>query len=354
MELASSSLAASSEDVAVVPATQGSSSMSTTSQDYYFDSYSHFGIHEEMLKDEVRTKSYMNAIEQNKHLFKDKIVLDVGCGTGILSMFAARAGAKKVFAVECSNIADQCRQIVKDNKMDHVVEVIKGKMEEIVLPTDYVDIIISEWMGYFLLYESMLDTVLWARDRYLRPETGILLPDKAVLYICAIEDGDYRTDKIDFWDNVYGFNMSVIKSIALTEPLVDVVEPRSVMTNARPILSLDIATCSKEDLAFTSEFSLKVTRNDFCHAFVAYFECAFTQVHKPIMFSTSPHSKYTHWKQTVFYLPDTLTVCAGETIHGTLSCHPNARNPRDLDIAIGITFDGRHSQHSGTANYRLR
>ena len=57
----------------------------------------------------MRTKSYMNAIEQNKHLFKDKIVLDVGCGTGILSMFAARAGAKKVFAVECRyDIADCC------------------------------------------------------------------------------------------------------------------------------------------------------------------------------------------------------------------------------------------------------
>ena len=65
-----------------------------TSKDYYFDSYSHFGIHEEMLKDEVRTRSYMNAIEQNGHLFKDKLVLDIGCGTGILSMFAARAGAR--------------------------------------------------------------------------------------------------------------------------------------------------------------------------------------------------------------------------------------------------------------------
>ena len=68
-----------------------------TSKDYYFDSYSHFGIHEEMLKDEVRTRSYMNAIEQNRHLFKGKVVLDIGCGTGILSMFAARAGAKCVF-----------------------------------------------------------------------------------------------------------------------------------------------------------------------------------------------------------------------------------------------------------------
>ena len=55
-----------------------------TSKDYYFDSYAHFGIHEEMLKDEVRTQTYRRSIEDNQHLFKDKIVLDVGCGTGIL------------------------------------------------------------------------------------------------------------------------------------------------------------------------------------------------------------------------------------------------------------------------------
>jgi len=65
-----------------------------TSKDYYFDSYAHFGIHEEMLKDEVRTLTYRNSMFHNKHLFKDKVVLDVGCGTGILSMFAAKAGAR--------------------------------------------------------------------------------------------------------------------------------------------------------------------------------------------------------------------------------------------------------------------
>lgn len=73
-----------------------------TSKDYYFDSYAHFGIHEEMLKDEVRTLSYRSSIYQNRHLFKDKIVLDVGCGTGILSMFAAKAGAKHVYGVSYS------------------------------------------------------------------------------------------------------------------------------------------------------------------------------------------------------------------------------------------------------------
>ena len=72
-----------------------------------------------MLKDEVRTLTYRNSMYHNRHLFKDKVVLDVGCGTGILSMFAAKAGAKKVIGVDCSNIVDHARTIVKANKLDH-------------------------------------------------------------------------------------------------------------------------------------------------------------------------------------------------------------------------------------------
>merc|ERR1711973_857492 len=140
---------------------------SMTSRDYYFDSYAHFGIHEEMLKDEVRTLTYRNSMWHNKHLFKGKVVLDVGCGTGILSMFAAKAGAAKVIGVDMSSIVDHAKKIVQDNKLDDVVTIIRGKVEEISLPegVDKVDIIISEWMGYCLFYESMLDTVLYARDK---------------------------------------------------------------------------------------------------------------------------------------------------------------------------------------------
>jgi protein arginine N-methyltransferase 1 len=197
-----------------------------------------------MIKDDVRTGAYMRAIEQNKDIFKDKIVLDIGCGTGILSMFCAKIGkAKKVYAVECSKIALQCIEIVKENGFEDVIEVIYGKMEDIVLPVEHVDIIVSEWMGYFLLYESMLGTVLYARDKYLKPETGLILPDRAVLYLTAIEDGQYRHDKIDFWDNVYGFSMKCIKDIALTEPLIDCVDSRQIIANVQPVLTLDLKNC---------------------------------------------------------------------------------------------------------------
>lgn len=87
--------------------------ISEEEHDYYFGSYSKFGIHEEMLKDTVRTRAYQRAIEENPDDFKDKIVLDIGCGTGILSIFAARAGAKHVYAVENADIAHYAREIVK-------------------------------------------------------------------------------------------------------------------------------------------------------------------------------------------------------------------------------------------------
>ena len=126
-------------------------------------------ILQEMLKDEVRTLTYRNSIYHNKHLFRGKVVLDVGCGTGILCMFAAKAGAKKVIGIECSSIIDHAQKIIESNHLDNVITLVKGKVEEVKLPDgiEKVDIIISEWMGYCLFYESMLNTVLFARDKWL-------------------------------------------------------------------------------------------------------------------------------------------------------------------------------------------
>lgn len=267
-------------------------------------------------------------------------------------MFAVQAGAKHVYAVDCSSIIDQARKIVKLNKFDDKITLIQGKVEEIELPVPKVDVLLSEWMGYCLLYESMLDSVLFARDKWLVPD-GIVFPDKAVLYICGIEDGEVKRERIDFWDDVYGFNMEPLKEIAIKEPVVDVVHSKAIVTDSVPILTLDILTCTKEDLIFKNTFKLQSQRNDYIHAFVTYFECAFTQVHKPIGFSTAPFARYTHWKQTVFYLQDEITICNGETIEGDFSCSPNGKNQRDLDIWISVKFLGRYT-HLEKENIKFR
>lgn len=128
---------------------------------------------------------------------------------------------------------------------------MKGKLEDVELPIQQFDIIVSEWMGYFLLYESMLDTVLLARDKYLAPG-GLIFPDTATIFLAAIEDEEYKDEKINcecfpyplcflqaltsiVWDNVYGFDFSCIKDIAMREPLVDTVELKTVVTNPHPL-----------------------------------------------------------------------------------------------------------------------
>ncbi|UKZ62387.1 uncharacterized protein TrAtP1_003636 [Trichoderma atroviride] len=324
------------------------------SEQHYFKSYDHHGIHEEMLKDEVRTRSYMNAIVQNKHIFKDKVVLDVGCGTAILSMFAAKAGAKHVIGVDMSTIIFKAREIVKTNGLSDKITLIQGKMEEIELPFPQVDIIISEWMGYFLLYESMLDTVLYARDKYLVKD-GLIFPDKATIFFAGIEDGDYKEEKIGFWDNVYGFDYTPLKETALSEPLVDTVDLKAVVTDPVPVLTLDLYTCTTADLAFNTSFTLTAKRDDFVHALVSWFDIDFTACHKPIRFSTGPHTKYTHWKQTVFYIKDVLTTQDGEEIHCKLDVKPNNKNRRDLDIEIEYNFQTSDANRvaSGGSEYKM-
>jgi type I protein arginine methyltransferase len=109
--------------------------------------------------------------------------------------FAAKAGAKHVIGVDMSSIIHKAREIVAANGFSDKITLLQGKMEEVELPFDKVDIIISEWMGYFLLYESMLDTVLYARDKYLK-EDGLIFPDKATVFMAGIEDGEYKDEKI--------------------------------------------------------------------------------------------------------------------------------------------------------------
>lgn len=295
--------------------------------DYYFESYSNFYIHEEMLKDKVRTGSYKNAIEGNPEAFKDKIVLDIGCGTGVLSIFAARAGAKHVYGIDNADIVHYAREIVKVNGFQDQITIIQGKVEEIQLPVEKVDIIISEWMGYFLLFESMMDTVLFARDKWLNPG-GIILPDKCIMKVAAIEDQVYKDKKLHFWDNVYGINMSCLSSASFVEPIVDCVDDQAVVSDVCNFIEFDLNTVQVKDLEFTATYKLKMKRDDSIHGIVTWFDIVFGGMKNEVRFSTGPFSEYTHWKQTVFYFDGCYDVAKGDELKGSIACKKSTENFR--------------------------
>ncbi|XP_006642701.2 protein arginine N-methyltransferase 3 [Lepisosteus oculatus] len=302
----------------------------------YFTSYGHYGIHEEMLKDKVRTESYRDFMCLNPDVFKDKVVLDVGCGTGILSMFAARAGAKKVIGVDQSEIIYQAMDIVRSNSLEDIITLIKGRIEEVDLPVEKVDIIISEWMGYFLLFESMLDSVLYARDKYLADE-GSVYPDLCTISLAAVGDMQKYSDRVAFWDDVYGFKMTCMKKAVVPEAVVEVLKPETIISEPTVIRNINCNTATISELEFSTDFSLKIREDTQCTAIVGYFDVFFDKnCTSKVMFSTGPQSTKTHWKQTVFLLENPLPVQSGNTLQGKITVHKNRKDPRSLIITISV------------------
>lgn len=304
----------------------------------YFGTYSNYGIHESMIKDKIRTESYKLAIEKNKKLFENKIVLDVGCGTGILSYFCVSAGAKHVYAVDAADIADFTKNIVKDNKLENKITVIKGKIEEITLPVDHVDIIVSEWMGYFLLFESMLDSVLYARDKWLIND-GLIFPDRFCINICSAQDDYFIKNSIDFWNNVYGVNMSSIKNWALSEPMISFCMENNINSTICKIFEINLNTASINDFEFQSFYKIKLIKPTTVNMLVSWFDVFFeNKLLEKVSFTTGPFNTPTHWKQTLFYLNSELFTEEDDIISGNIAIFKSKSNFRELDIVLSINL----------------
>ncbi|XP_071522697.1 protein arginine N-methyltransferase 1-like isoform X2 [Panulirus ornatus] len=298
----------------------------------YFNSYAHFDIHHEMLSDQVRTESYRDAILKNSTLLNGKKVLDLGCGTAILSMFCAKAGAI-VTGVDMSDVIYQAIDIVKENQLDSAITLCKGRLEDLHFEHKF-DYIVSEWMGYFLLFEGMLDSVLYAREKHLA-EGGLLLPNRCTMHLVGMEDMDTHKRLVGFWDNVYGFKMSCMRRDVIKEASTDIVKKQCIVTSADQIADFDLMTITPGETEFTTNFSLIVTRDGQLTGFVGYFDVYF-KMPNPVFFSTGPHATPTHWKQTVFYLPEPCAVRNGEVLEGTISVCRKRKDLRALDVGINF------------------
>ncbi|XP_045613339.1 uncharacterized protein [Procambarus clarkii] len=285
-------------------------------QEEYFTSYEDAEIHRLMVSDSPRTKAYADAITTNKHLFSGKIVMDVGAGTGILSLFMAAAGAKKVYAVEASGIGKVIQKVAEDNGFGDVIKVYNGKVEDLSLPeNEKVDVIVSEWMGFYLLHESMLNSVIWARDNFLADD-GTVFPSEARIYACPCSLMSLYNEQIMFWDSVYGFNMSAVKKYALkskiTKPEVCHIPESDLLAEPVCVKKFNLRWVSEQEVKlFTETTFVAITKPGSYQGLCLWFECDFDGIDYDedgkgfgtlTTLSTSPFSPATHWKQTVVVL----------------------------------------------------
>lgn len=250
-------------------------------------------------------------------------------------MFAAQAGAKKVYAVDASNVLERARKVFERNGFSDTIQTFKGLIEEIELPSK-VDIIISEWMGYLLFFENMLPSVLYARDKYL-VEGGKLFPDKCDLLMFGFAEQDKHEE---FWRNCYGLDLIDIYEVPHNDDFVHCisVDASTICTNTVSIKKCVIDTTVDEDMEFNWSGYLTCERDGLLDAFGFYFTTTFPG---GIVLSTAPELPDTHWFQSVVYLPQPLTVKAGEKVHIELSHARSPQNKRNVDIYIEVNHGGR-------------
>ena len=162
--------------------------------------YAELEVHRTMICDRVRTEAFRRAIDSVVR--PGDVVLDVGAGSGILSVFAARAGAARVYAVERTSVAVLAQELAAANGVAEIVRVIHGDVMDIELP-ERVDVIVSEWLGGFGIDEGMLVPVIVARDRWLKPG-GVMIPRSVTAWAALVHDR-YLAETVEFLrDNPYG------------------------------------------------------------------------------------------------------------------------------------------------------
>jgi type I protein arginine methyltransferase len=315
-----------------------------------------------MLKDTVRTDAYRDFIYDNKHLFKDKVVLDVGCGTGILSMFCARAGAAQVIAVDNSNIIDKAKLNVQTNKLDNIITCVRGKIEEVTLPVDKVDIIVSEWMGYCLLFEAMLNSVIWARDHYLKPD-GLMVPSHCVLHLAPFADAEYVSDNIEFWHDVYGFNMEAMMDKIYDEVLIQSPKKATLAGPSDPFFVLPLHTVTIKDLSFRKPFLVTISDTiENLDGWALWFDTFFLPTRASVLpldaraehwaasgksgiaFTTGPSGTETHWRCGIMIIDRSRrpprAIPTGSKIAGSIGYAEAGSNKRGLEIEMTWHVEG--------------
>lgn len=298
-------------------------------------------------------------------------------------MFCAKAGAKMVIAVDNSDIIDKARQIVYENGYGDVIKYVpalhsvsgivtnivsfrcmRGKIEEVVLPVKQVDIIISEWMGYCLLFEAMLDSVLWARDHYLAPD-GLMAPSHATLRIAPFSDQDLIDEYISFWDSVYGFDLSGMRANLHDEALIRGMKPSSIAAESSIFLHLPLHMITVEELTFIKDFSVTISEDsiDSLDGWAVWFDIFFMPSRNSKMppnpfpadmrkedfvaFTTGPFGTETHWQQGVFLInrekKNPVPLKKGQAIKGQVGFRKKEDKSRLLDIDIQWDVEGLES-----------
>ncbi|KAJ1834451.1 hypothetical protein LPJ63_001936 [Coemansia sp. RSA 2711] len=327
----------------------------------YFQYYSQLQHQQNMLQDYVRTAAYHTAIVQNSSaVFRGATVMDVGAGSGILSFFAVQAGAKHVYAVEASAMAGKLRKMAERAYAGRIT-VVGHKVEDPAVaravPAQQVDAIVSEPIGVLLVHERMLESFVYARDRFLRAG-GAMLPSAGTIHLAPLSDAALWNEtlgKARFWQQgaFYGVDLNPYFASAFDEyfsaPVVGCFSPNSLMADSAQH-EVDFHTVSMDELrTFTVPVAWTVRYTGVMHGVAGWFDLAFVPpaLHDGAQpaasyMSTGPQAPATHWQQVRLLLRQPLAVNAGQVVRGVVHMRANDQRSYDVEARL-ICLDAHES-----------
>jgi type I protein arginine methyltransferase len=300
--------------------------------EYYFKRYGDLELHRRMISDRWRTDAFKRAIDEVVR--KSDVVLDLGTGTGVLAMLAAKAGAKRVYAIDQAEIAQTAANLVKANGFGERVKVFRGPAGDLKIE-EKVDLIISEWLGHLAFVEAMLDDVILARDAHLAPK-GRMMPSHVDAMIAPIDDPVlFAHDGPGYWrEPVHGLDFSSLEDLELKQgrAIQLRVEPAAMLSAGIPISSLDLVKAKIDDWWTRGLVEFEMKRDGILNGFAGWFEA---QLSPKERLNTGPLFPETHWSQSYMAFPP-RRVKKGQRVTVEYALERDPEERRNVRLMLGV------------------
>jgi protein arginine N-methyltransferase 1 len=259
-----------------------------------------------MIADEVRTGAYEAAIAAAVR--PGAVVLDIGAGTGILSLLACRAGARRVYAVEAGDAIAVAEEIARANGLADRIEFIQAKSTDITLP-ERADVIVSDLRGVLPLLQHHIPSIVDARRRHLA-QGGVLVPARDELHVGVVEAaGEYERVIAPWTRDRFGFEMGAARQIVTNT--WDRAFFRSEQLLGQPATWATLEYGSIESPNISGTMTVEANRTGMAHGLAVWFDAV---LHGGIGYSNAPGMPETVYGSGFFPFAEPVPVEVGDRV----------------------------------------